>query len=419
LTDVDLAITKIHIMTDEIFFSERGGVDTNTGGMGFGGFHLTLPLDVINIGKTWLSTGYWSDRSYRYKASFSENEDIRICYNATTPIILKLTGPSKLKTYFDGSSLDTVFTVPKAGSYEFNLDANQTALVSFRCYRLTGKNYIGNASTPLELFSSARYPREPTWIPVYTLQTITGSLGITSFPAKMTQRYTDTVIEDHDVLSIHTESGVLILYTGLDPDCILYPEGTLNTNMGYTMIQDLSLMDLVNAYRYNLTVTVAGFPFQLARNGSIYQMFLINGVTLSNRAQLILVACHTFELVSGRSSWSWGERLFEQFPLEFNTGYTTYDDVYGNQVHNFQIYLLKGDRISYQINASSQIDFRFYSGVGYRGFRSDPENYLYMENKVVEIDQKYTATRTGAYNFVVRGYSGASGTVVFDCSRVP
>jgi hypothetical protein len=166
-------------------------------------------------------------------------------------------------------------------------------------------------------------------------------------------------------------------------------------------------------------VALTGFSFQLSRNETDHEMFHVTGVSVKDSHLLPVVTSHSVTLVSGRHSFSWGNGEVKPFPVEIETGMRTIENDSGFQEHIFNVYLKEGKTISVSVNATKAIDFSFNTGYGYRGFGGDHEDYIALGSNVVEVNLTFTAEKTGSHFFGIRGYGGATGTVIFDCKRLP
>ena len=414
--DVDLNISRLHLNTDEVFFIEFHYASSQFGGMGSAGGYPQPPANVITLGRNKQFSSQYVDSSYRYEAVFLEDEEIRFEYNATAPITLKLTGPGKFSLQINGTSIEQVVKLPITGKYVFALEGAERTYASFRCYRTSNTNYFGDPRAPIEAVMGLTEPRPPSWIPKFTPQSLNGSLSVSSYPLQQSQRFEEIKTENHSVISLQTDNCEYLLHVGLNPDCIPYPEG------GDLMIQDLSLRDIVNAYDNNIPVIVTGFPFQLMRNETVYEMFHVIDVKL-NRTQLVLETYHSVNLVSGRFHWGSIADNIEQFPVSFSTGYISYNypsegEIYGNQEHQFKTYLVEGEKIRIQLNSTNGVEYRLKDGYGSINFQLD-DDFISSLNNVTHIDTILTAQKTGTYYFAIRGFSGLSGNVVFNCYRIP
>lgn len=99
---------------------------------------------------------------------------------------------------------------------------------------------------------------------------------------------------------------------------------------GYTRLGNVTLYQLNDAYLYNLTARIRGFPFALSINGTSYTVFHVNEVNILQATDLPLYAVQTMDVVSGNYHECLGGDEREYFPLEFRLGFDEYGGHYGN-----------------------------------------------------------------------------------------
>jgi len=414
--NVTLNIWRIERNTKNVLFLERGSHSSAFGGMGSVSFYPQERPKRIVLGRTWSTSGAWTDHSYTFKTTLEEGTVIRFGFNATTPIDFSLLNKTcsimGVTTKFAHTQ---EYVVPATGDYTFRLsvDKPRTAVVSFRCVspNYSVEQLSGNCSIIFGKFSEAEPERRfPPAIDEIIM--LIGRLRTSYLPDS-----------DNPVMFLETPAGE----DGDETGGYLLHKGGGQALMsvsaeGYTRLGNVTLYEVNDAYLNNLTVEVNGFPFTLTRNGMSYTVFHVNAVEILESTGLPLYVVQTMDVVSGRfhECLSGDER--EYFPLEFRLGVDDYWSHYGNIERFYHVHLNKGDAISYKFNASGPVEFGVYSNredhYGTMGFsHGDPEDYLIRESKIESLEIDFTAPRRGYYSFAFKAYSGAKTRVSFDAWR--
>lgn len=403
---------------DDLLFMERGSHSSSSGGMGSMSFSPKPLPGKIPIGRTWSKFGAWTDHSYTYTAHLEEGDAIRLQYNATNRINVTVTFGGAPLMDSTGFSLDEEIALSESGDVKiiFSIGEPETAIVSAICRLLSGSPKLNRTLT--------LYPYQedsPAFPPRFNSTTIEGTLTTADFPLRITRwppHLGETTVENATVLAIAADEGALMyLHLGVDPELIPYPEG------GYTKVGNLTLYDVVAAYEEGLRVSVEGFPFTLERNGEAYSMFHVNSVRVEEPERLPLNAEHSWDIVIGRNNYCYGDDTPASFPVSFSVGFDSYEEGYGYPEHFYHVYLVEGETIRYQLNATSQIDFRAYvdrprdsqSVIPFSLGR--PEQYFIKET-VVSADGYYTAKASGYHTFAFKAWGGVKAEVSFNCVRV-
>jgi hypothetical protein len=403
---------------DELLFMERGSHSSSSGGMGSVSFlPRPLPREII-IGRTWSKYGAWTDHSYTYTARLEDGDVIRLQYNATNRINVTVTLGGAPVMEYTAFSLDEEITLSEAGNVKitFSVGEPETAIVSARCILLSGSPRLNNTLTLYPYQEDA-----PAFPPRFNSTTVTGTLTTADFPLRVTRwppHLEETVVENTTVLAIATDEGTLMyLHLGVNPELIPYPEG------GYAKAGNLTLYDVVAAYEEGLRVSVEGFPFTLKRNGEAYSMFHVNSVRVKEPERLPLNAEHSWDVVIGRNNYCYGDDTPTSFPVSFSVGFDSYEEGYGYPEHFYHVYLVEGETIRYQLNATSQIEFRAYVDWP-RDSRSvipfslgKPEDYFIQET-TPSAEGYYTARASGYHTFAFKAWSGVNAEASFNCVRV-
>jgi hypothetical protein len=314
-------------------------------------------------------------------------------------------------------ALDEEITLNESGDMKitFSVEEPETAIVSARCILLSGSLTLNRTLTMYPYQEDTR--RFP---PHFNSTTIEGTLTPTDFPLRVTRwppHLGETVVENTTVLAIATDEGTLMyLHLGVDPELIPYPEG------GYTKAGNLTLYDVVAAYEEGLRVSVEGFPFTLERNGEAYSMFHVNSIRVEEPERLPLKADHSWDIVIGRNTYCYDDAP-TSFPVSFSVGFDSYEEGYGYPEHFYHVYLFEGETIRYQLNATSQIDFRAYVEHPYDSpsvmpFSLGKPGFYFIQETVADAEGYCTAEVTGYHTFAFKACGGVKAEVSFNCVRV-
>lgn len=414
LSEVSLNLSKQPLETDEVFFKESGGTSCMTGGMGLVGIYPSLPPDTVHIGVSRDNMGYWCEFTRNYSTRLNDGDMIRYQYNATSPVKLLIKGPNNT-IFHDDYWIEDSLKINHTGNYVFKFSSEFDAMLSFKAHHLDEKRRIGNNSNPFVSFRGQTTRRMPSWIPRFTSQKLQGHLGVTSFPL-MTDNIFDIVeTGEHQVLDLQDKENFILHFSGR-LECVPYPEGSS------TLIDVTSMHDLVNCYENNLSITTWGFPFELVRNGTKYQMFHVSGLSVDDVENLPIHVKHSLNVVGGRTHHCGVDDSFETLPFLFTTGYDTIQTsggaFTGNQEHFFKVYLVDGERISYNVNSSGLMQVILYKGHGIRNFIDKHDKYILNEVKVSSVTGILDVSETDAYYFGVRGYSGSIGDASIKIERI-
>lgn len=419
--NLTLNIWRITRDTENVLFIERGSHSSDLGSMGTMCFYPRELPERIVLGRTWSKFGAWTDHSYTFKTTLNEGTVLRFGFNSTQHINLSLSNRT------DGIMRVTAFThtqeymVTATGDYTFSLsvDKPRTAGVSFRC---VSPNYSvhqlsGNYSIIFGSFSETE-PESDVFPPAVdgTIR-LRGRLGVARFPG------TEGSVMTLETTNRWNGSRTYPLHLGLGDDMLPSPCG------GYTMLGNMSLFEVNDAYLNNVTVEVEGFPFTYNVEGASYKVFHVNTVRSLEQETLPLYAVQTMDVVSGRFHECLEGYGREYFPIEFTLGFDEYSGHYGNIERFYHIHLSKGDSIRFTFNASGPVEFGLYGNYGdhygTRGFSlGEPDDYYIRKSKIEALgmgsllETLFTAPRRGYYSFAFKAYSGAKTLVEFDVQRV-
>lgn len=418
--NVSLNVWRIERNEENVLFLERGSHSSDFGGMGTLCFYPRELPERIVLGRTWSRSGAWTDHSYTFKATLMESTIIRFGFNSTQPINFSLSNRTDRILGVTGFTYTQEYVVPVTGDYTFSLgvDKPRTAVVSFKC---VSPNYSvhqlsGNYSIIFGSFSIAE-PECDVFPPAIdgTLR-LSGKLGAAQFPG------TEGSVMTLETTNRWNGSRTYPLHLGLGEDMLPSPCD------GYTMLGNMSLFEVNDAYLNNVTVEVEGFPFNYDAEGASYKVFHVNTVKSLEQEILPLYAVQTMMVVSGNNRECLGDDEREYFPLEFRLGFDEYDGHYGNMERFYHVYLSKGDSVRFRFNASGPVEFGLYGNdgdhYGTMGFGlAEPDDYYIRESRIESLglesplETLFTAPRRGYYSFAFKAYSGAKTLVELDVQR--
>ena len=419
LVEVYFDMVKRERHSLELFYEVWGSHDAAYGAMGSRAEYLGELPDVFTLGRTWSRFGAWTDHSYKVKTYLPTGTEIVFEFNATDIIEFRFSGPYGEILETNVTCYSQAFEAPINGTYVFgfSVDEPKTAVISFRCRAVVAPKPL----TPVDGFgvfygtvehmeTGLRY-----WFPprVDEILTLTGSLGQSIFP-----------LSSSPVMTLKQLGECpLFLHVGPRTKMIQVPAE------GYTRLGNVTLYQLNDAYLYNLTARIRGFPFALSINGTSYTVFHVNEVNILQATDLPLYAVQTMDVVSGNHHECLGGDEREYFPLEFRLGFDEYGGHYGNIERFYHVNLNEGDSVMFSFNASEPVEFGLYGNrgdhYGTMGFgMGDPDDYYVRKSKVEALgiesplETLFTAPRRGFYSFAFKAYSGAKTLVEFDVQRV-
>ena len=419
--NVTLNMWRITRDKENVLFLERGKHSSHLGSMGSVRFYpRELPTRIV-LGRTWSEYGAWTDHSYTFKTPLMEGTVLRFGFNSTQPINFSLSNRTDRIMRVTEFTHTQEYAVPATGDYTFSLSVDDlgTALVSFRCVspNYSVQQLSGNYSMIFGGFSEAE-PESDVFPPAVdgTLR-LRGKLEAAQFPG------TKGSVMALKTTNSWNGSMTYPLHLGLDEEMLPSPCG------GYTMLGNMSLFEVNDAYLYNVTVEVEGFPFNYDAEGASHEVFHVNAVRSLEQEALPLYAVQNMEVVSDNYHECLDGDEREYFPLEFRLGFDEYGGHYGNIERFYHVHLSKGDSISFRFNASGPVLFGLY---GNRGDyyctmvfgMGDPDDYYVRKSKVEALGMEspletlFTAPRRGFYSFAFKAYSGAKTLVEFDVQRV-
>jgi len=419
--NVTINIWRIETDKENVLFIERGSHSSDLGGMGSLCFYpRELPRRIV-LGRTWSKFGAWTDHSYTFKTTLNEGTVLRFGFNSTQPIDFILLNRTDRVMMVTGFTYTQEYVVPATGDYTFSLsvDKPRTAVVSFRC---ASPNYSvqqlgGNYTIIFGSFSEAE-PEGYIFPPAVngTIR-LRGKLEAAPFPG------TEGHVMTLETTNSWNGSRAYPLHLGLGKAMLPSPCG------GYTMLGNMSLYEVNDAYLNNVTVEAEGFLFNYVAGGASYEVFHVNAVRSLEQEALPLYAVQTMEVVSGRYHECLGGDEREYFPLLFRLGFDEYEGHYGNIERFYHVHLSKGDSVRFRFNASGPVEFGLYGNrgdhYGTMGFGfGDPEDYYVRESRVTSLglesplETLFTAPRRGYYSFAFKAYSGQKTLVAFDVQRV-
>jgi hypothetical protein len=395
-----------------VLFSMRGSHSSDFGGMGTASFKSKeLPQGLI-LGRTWSDSGAWTDHSYRYTARLERGTCILLSYNATEPINVRFaSGPTVLSQETRITNMQS-YLIPETGNYTLKLDVNEprTAVVSLRCVYLRsglGSSKTGNTENATETAEHV-YKFPPS---VAEIKTLRGKLR------RVSVHGVEGPVMALETINSWNGSKTYPLHLGLG-------EGMLSSPCGeYTMLGNMSLFEVNDAFLNNVTVQVEGFPFTYIIGDASHEVFHVNAVRSLEQETLPLYAVQTMEVISGRFHECLSGDGREYFPIEFSLGFDEYMGHHGNIERFYHIHLGKGETIGFRFNASGPVEFGLYGNYGdsygTRGFTlSDREDYHIRESKLDAFEVVFTAPRRGYYSFAFKAYSGEKTLVRLDAWRI-
>lgn len=402
----------------EVLFRESGGSSGGMGGIFWESFYLEpLPKSFV-VGRTWNGM-YWTDRSISFEATLREGTEITYGYNATEPVIFSFrSGSGSVIGHDNLYSYQSTFRVPSTGSYTFSFDMveSRTAIVAFRCRAVNASslNYPEDAAALISDSQNGEvkfnYPFPPA---INRTTTITGKFGSSTLPDVSGK-----------VMIIKCEDSMtkaFFLHLGTVSELIPVPVE------GFTMLGNVSVSDLNNAYLGNSTVSVTGFPFQISRDGVVYDLFHVNSIEILGPYPLY--ARNSTVIVSGYNNQILDGDKVEYFPIRFDLGFDYYpgngETYYGNVERFYHSFLKQGTTIKISFNASKPVEFGLYSS----NFNPDlpsvmifnlgkPSDYLIRESGVQAFEQLFNVPRSGFYTFAFKAFSGVKASVIIDVSMI-
>lgn len=396
----------------DVLFRESGGSSSDMGGIGWGSLYLEpLPKSFV-VGRTWNGM-YWTDRSISFEATLREGTEIVYGYNATEPVIFSFRSASgSVIGHDDLYSYHSTFRVPSTGSYNFSFDVaeSRTAIVAFRC-RAANASSLSYPDEAAALISDSKigevkldYPFPPA---VSQTTTITGKLDSSTFKAVSGKVM---IIKSGD-----SKAKTFFLHLGTPSELIPIPVE------GFTMLGNVTLSDLNNAYLGNSTISVTGFPFQISLDGVIYDLFHVNSVEIFGPYPLY--AQQSMVIVSGYNNQILDGEGVEYFPIRFDLGFDYYsgngETYYGNVERFYSSFLKQGATIKISYNASKPIEFGLYSNAYILPFNlGKPSDYIIRESGVRSFEQLFNVPKSGFYMFAFKAFSGNKASVIFDMSMV-
>jgi len=396
----------------EVLFRESGGSSGGMGGIGWESFYLEpLPKSFV-VGRTWNGM-YWTDRSISFEATLREGTEITYGYNATEPVIFSFrSGSGSVIGHDDLYSYHSTFRIPSTGTYTFSFDVveSRTAIVAFRC-RAANASSLSYPDEAAALISDSKigevkldYPFPPA---VCQTTTITGKLGSSTFKAVSRKVM---IIKSGD-----SKAKTFFLHLGTPSELIPIPVE------GFTMLGNVTLSDLNNAYLGNSTISVTGFPFQISLDGVIYDLFHVNSVEIFGPYPLY--AQQSMVIVSGYNNQILDGDGVEYFPIRFDLGFDYYpgngETYYGNVERFYSSFLKQGATIKISYNASKPIEFGLYSNAYILPFNlGKPSDYIIRESGVQTFEQLFNVPRSGFYTFAFKAFSGVKASVIIDVSMI-
>jgi len=419
--NVTINIWRIERDKENVLFIERGRHSSDFGGMGSMCFYpRELPWRIV-LGRTWSKFGAWTDHSYTFRTTLNEGTVLRFGFNSTQPIDFSLSNRTDRVMMVTRFTHSQEYVVSATGDYTFSLsvDKPRTAVVSFRC---ASPNYSvqqlgGNYTIIFGSFSEAE-PEGDVFPPTVngTIR-LRGKLEAARFPG------TDGNVMTLETTNSWNGSRAYPLHFGLGEELLPSPCGR------YTMLGNMSLYEVNDAYLNNVTVEAEGFLFNYVAGGASYEVFHVNAVRSLEQEALPLYAVQTMEVVSGRYHECLGGEEREYFPLLFMLGFDDYEGHYGNIERFYHVHLSKGDSVRFRFNASGPVEFGLYGNsgdhYGTMGFGfGDPEDYYVRESRIESLGTEspretlFTAPRRGYYSFAFKAYSGQTTLVAFDVQRV-
>jgi hypothetical protein len=422
---------KIPIDLKELFFIEKGGHSSNFGGIWSESIcSMVLPSKIV-IGRTWSESGAWTDHSYSYETELNEGDLISIHYNATQPIQFSYRNKNKIIQSVTGYSYEAVYEVESNGthSFEFDVEEPKTAIVSFRCEKITGSSSTAlrfdDRPVSFYLYRETIIQKDrPRFPPRFEVNRLRGKLNVTIFPVKYEDRFTgeEKIVQRNVVVfdfSLENQTRTFYLYLGVEPEMIFYPEG------GYTVRGNFTLFDIVQAYERGLSVEVEGFPFKLSRNDAVYEMFHLNSIRILEIDKLPLYSIHDWDLVSGYQTFCYDEEGPQYFPVSFRLGPELYEDGFGTPEHFYHIFLFEGEKIRFTFNSTAQVEFGLYMdphtpySPGVIPFSlGEAKDYLIRESGIEYYQKEVRADKTSYYTFAFTSSRGQKSVVNFECERI-
>jgi len=405
---------KIRYDLRDVLFMKSEGVSGSAGGISVGSFYSEpLPGSFI-VGRSWYNS-IWTDRSYSFSTTLDLGTVITYGYNATEPISFSLASDSgTLDKHNDLYSYRRTYSVPSTGKYTFSFDLDQpnTAIVSFRCRASSPVGY-GDQATALDEETMVEGVRSYYSFPpaINATTTIVGKLGSSTYPTQQGKLM---------IIKPGNSTKSYLLHLGSPSEFII-----VNIE-GYTMLGNVSLTDLRDAYDGNSTIRVTGFPFQLSLNGVVYDMFHVN--TAKILGAYPLYAQQSAVLASGSvNDILNGTRQY--FPLTFNIGFYSFSGsgqtIVGVPQVFYNCYMKEGATVKISYNATNPVEFGFYrDGYGFdspviNSFElSKPSDYVFRESGVQNFNHLYTVPRSGFYTFAFKLLGDKDATVVLDATMV-
>jgi hypothetical protein len=401
----------------DVFFKESGGSSGAFGGMGWGTSYLEPTPRNFVVGRTWYNST-WTDHSISFEATLSEGTVIEFGYNSTEPVIFGFASDSgTVLSYNNLYSYKSSYTVRSTGKYTFSFDVAQpeTAIVAFRCRTVNGSSLTYPDQTAAMIEDKQldevkqAYPFPPT---INRTITITGKLGASQSPTGKGRVMT---------LKLENSTKSLLLHLGSPSEFIPV------TTDGSTMLGNVTLTDLNNAYVGNSTIRVTGFPFQISLNGVIVDLFHVNSAEIVGPYPLY--AKQSSDIVSGYNNQGLENDTIEFFPVRFKLGFNNYtangESYYGNVERFYSSYVKMGPTIKISYNATKPVEFGLYTftynpdvSVVTDFELAKPSDYIIRESGLQSYEQLFNVPRSGFYTFAFKASGGVKSSVVLDVSMI-
>jgi hypothetical protein len=422
---------RIPLDVTELFFYEKGSHGGDHGGIGSESIYpMPIPSKIV-IGRTWSESGAWTDHSYSYRTELNEGDLISMQYNATQPISFIYRNEYGVIQSVTGYSYEAIYEVESNGthSFEFDVEDPKTAIVSFRCERMRGSSpeasRIGGLPVAFYLFKESIVQKDrPRFPPRFEVTRLRGRLNVTLFPVKYEDRFTDDekIVHRNVIVfdfSAENQTRTYYLHLGVKPEMIFYPDG------GHAIRGNFTLFDIVQAYEGGLSVEVEGFPFELRRNDTVYEMFHLNSIRILGTEELPLYAIHDWDLVIGCQTFCYDDAVPQYFPVSFRLGPELYEDGFGTTEHFYHVFLYEGEKIRFTFNSTAPVEFGLYMdphtpySPGIIPFSlGEAKDYLIRESGIEFFQKELTADKTSYHTFAFKASRGKKSVVNFQCERI-
>ena len=395
-------LRRVSLSKEDVLFTKSCSIESGFGGMSWFSTVLSPPPKRFVVGRTW-GDNAWGDASWSFNTTLHAGALIDFGFNATEPIEFSFSGLSGAITATDSLYYyHKTYEIPSTGNYVFNfgIDKPKTAIVAFRCKTLSGEP-VYLKDEPAATIGLATETNEPKFD--YSFPPAIN--GVISLNGKLVQ--SDLPDIDGKVMLLETAYGArFFLHLGVGTEMLPAPVS------GFTMLGDVSLFDVNDAYQRNLTVSVHGFPFDIVRNGTVYHLFHLNSIDVLGSYRLYAVQSVRIDGAS-----------VEYFPLNFSLALDYYNGNGWNFERFYSVYLKKGDTIRISFNSSNPVEFGAYwnswgmpSTMPFSLGR--PEDYLIRESNIRTLNQVFTASRGGYYTFAFKAIGGEKASVLFSLDRI-